>query len=222
MLPGEEKETPPEAGFSGRNSQRAMRIDTAFFPAGWRDDLNAHSRLTARYALILARAIGIDQARLLLDIERGALLHDVGKAAVPEQILCKRDPLTVFERVIVREHPIVGYRMIENLGFPKEASEIVLCHHERFDGRGYPMGLARDRIPLGARIFALADSLDAMTTDRPYQRSRSVEDALREIEKCGGSQFDPTLTEVFLSIPVSAWARSGLEASERSRTPSVH
>jgi putative nucleotidyltransferase with HDIG domain len=223
MLPREGKETPPAAGSSRRKSQRTMRTDTTFFPAaGRRDDLATHSRSTAHYAVILARALGIGQERRLLDIERGALLHDVGKAAVPEHILCKRGPLTESEREIVREHPVVGFRMIEDLGFLKGASEIVLCHHEQWDGRGYPLGLARDRIPLGARIFALADTLDAMTADRPYQSGRPVEDALREIEKCGGHQFDPAVTKVFLSIPLSAWERPGLEAVERFRTPLAH
>jgi len=184
--------------------------------------LAAHSRTAARYAVLLARALGIDRELHLLDIERGALLHDVGKAAVPRSLLDKNGPLTALEREIVWEHPIVGFRMIEEFGFLRGASEIVLCHHERFDGRGYPFGLAGDAIPLGARIFALADTLDAMTADRAYRRGRPFEDALREIAKLSGLQFDPAVADVFLSVPAAVWRRAGTEATARFRTPLAH
>jgi putative nucleotidyltransferase with HDIG domain len=184
--------------------------------------LAVHSRTAARYAVLLARALGIDRKSHLLDIERGALLHDVGKAAVPRPLLEKNGPLTTLEREIIREHPVVGYRMIEEFDFLRGASGIVLCHHERFDGRGYPFGLAGDEIPLGARIFALADTLDAMTTDRAYRRARPFEEALREIEKLSGYQFDPAVADVFLSVPAVAWRRAGAEAVVRFRTPLAH
>jgi putative nucleotidyltransferase with HDIG domain len=184
--------------------------------------LAAHSRSAARYAVLLARALGISREGDLLDIERGALLHDVGKAAVPRSILVKNGALTTLEREVVREHPFVGYKMIEDFVFLKRASRIVLCHHERFDGRGYPLGLAGDAIPLEARIFALADTLDAMTTDRAYRRGRSFEGAAREIGELGGRQFDPAVTEVFMSIPTGAWRRAGADAAVRFRTPLAH
>lgn len=185
-------------------------------------DLATHSRTAARYAVLLARALGIGQAGFLLDIERGALLHDVGKAAVPPEILMKGGALTEFEREIVREHPVAGYRMIEEFKFLRKAAEIVLCHHERFDGRGYPAGQAGDRIPLGARIFALADTLDAMTSDRVYRRGRTFEEAVREIERAGGYQFDPAIVDVFRRVPVSAWRRAGLETVGLAALPTVH
>lgn len=186
------------------------------------NDLAAHSRSAARYAVLLARAIGIGQEKFLLDVERGALLHDVGKTVVPEYILRKAGPLDAVEREIIKEHPMVGFRMIEEFGFLRAAAEIVLFHHERFDGRGYPTGLAGDRIPLGARIFALADTLDAMTADRTYRRGRPFGEAIREIERSGGYQFDPAIVDVFLSVPIREWRRAGLETGRALRLPSVH
>jgi putative nucleotidyltransferase with HDIG domain len=187
-----------------------------------RNDLVAHSRSAARYAVLLARAVGIDGESHLLDIERGALLHDVGKAALPADILRKNAPLTALEREIIRDHPVVGYRMIEEFEFLRPAAEIVLYHHERFDGRGYPSGLAGEAIPLGARILALADTLDALTSDRSYRVGRSFEAAIREIETAAGYQFDPTVAEVFLSVPLNAWRLAVLEAPARFRQPLAH
>jgi putative nucleotidyltransferase with HDIG domain len=186
-----------------------------------RVDLAAHSRSAARYAVLLARAIGIDQTPFLLDLERGALLHDVGKAVVPGEILRRSGPLSVVEREIVREHPVVGYRMIEEFGFLRPASEIVLCHHERFDGRGYPRGLAGDEIPLGARVFALADTLDALTSDRPYRRGKSFEEAFREIERSSGSQFDPRIVDGFMSVPGRMWEKAKAEIRGSLRPASI-
>jgi len=200
---------------------------TTFFPrdpgaAGPDAGLAAHSRTAARYAVLLARSLGIDGQRLLRDIERGALLHDVGKAAVPRAILFKNGPLTEFERDVVREHPLVGYRMLAGFGGLTRASEIVLCHHERWDGRGYPFGLAGETIPLGARIFALADTLDAMTTDRAYRGARPFEEAVEEIGGLAGLQFDPTVVGVFLSIPAAVWRWAGAGARVILAAPTVH
>jgi putative nucleotidyltransferase with HDIG domain len=184
--------------------------------------LAAHSRTAARYAVLLARALGISEERPLLDIERGALLHDIGKADVPRSLIAKNGPLTALEREAIQEHPILGFRMIEEFGFLREAAKIVLYHHERFDGLGYPFGLAGDAIPLGARIFAAADSLDAMTADRSYRRARPFEEAMREIGKLGGRQFDPAVTEVFLSLSAGVWRRAAAQPAGRFRTPLAH
>lgn len=186
------------------------------------DDLALHSRSAARHAVRLARALGISQPKFLMDLEWGALLHDVGKTAVPEHILKKAGPLDQAERQAVREHPLVGYRMLEGFGSLRPAAWIVLCHHERYDGRGYPAGLAGDLIPLGARIVALADALDALTSDRAYRRGRSFEEAMKEIGRSGGYQFDPSIVEVFLSVPARIWARAGSEPGWSLRPPMVH
>jgi putative nucleotidyltransferase with HDIG domain len=169
------------------------------------EDTVGHSQLVARYTIFLAKTVGIEDKNSLINIERGALLHDIGKIGIPELILSKAGPLTESEREIVQEHPLLGYRMIEEFDFLKEATQIVLFHHESYSGDGYPLGLSGEEIPLEARIFALADTLDAITSDRTYREGRSFDEAYREIEKNQGSQFDPLLVEVLLSIPKEEW-----------------
>ncbi len=176
------------------------------------EETEGHGRFVAAYTTVLAEALGLRDRRVRGGLERGALLHDIGKAEVPAVILNKPGPLTAIEREIVMRHPVLGYRMIEGLGFFEEAGEIVLCHHERFDGTGYPNGLAERHIPLSARVFALADTLDAITSDRPYRKGRDFEDAIREIGRESGAQFDPAVVKVFLAIPAAVWrkARAGV------------
>lgn len=169
------------------------------------EDTLGHSQLVGSYSLLLTKALGIEDKSFLVNIERGALLHDIGKIGIPESILRKVGPLTRKEKDIIKEHPLLGYELIEEFDFLKRAALVVLFHHERFDGGGYPYGLAGEEIPLEARIFALADTLDAITSDRPYSRRKTFMDAYREIEKCQGGQFDPLLVDVFLSIPVEEW-----------------
>ena len=131
-------------------------------------------------------------------MQRGALLHDIGKIGVSDTILHKPGPLTDDEWVDMRRHPKIGHDMIKDISFLSGAATIVMAHHERFDGKGYPKGLAQDEIPLGARIFVLADTFDAMTSDRPYRRALSAEVSRDEIIKCSGTQFDPTCVQAFL------------------------
>ncbi len=169
------------------------------------EDTLGHSQLVSRYAILFAKELGIENRNFLIDLERGALLHDIGKIGIPEFVLRKDGPLTRREKEVVKDHPYLGYEMIEEFDFLKKAAQVVLFHHEHYDGSGYPFGLKGSDIPLGARIFALADTLDAITSDRPYKAGRSFELALAEIEKCQGSQFDPYLTEAFLSIPIERW-----------------
>jgi HD-GYP domain-containing protein (c-di-GMP phosphodiesterase class II) len=121
-----------------------------------------------------------------------ASLHDLGKLAIPEEILRKPGPLTGPERLVLERHPQIGHRMLESLGVDPVA-DWVLHHHERWDGAGYPDGLAGEAIPLGARIIFVADAFDAMTSDRVYQSRLSTEEALAELERCAGTQFDPEL-----------------------------
>jgi HD-GYP domain-containing protein (c-di-GMP phosphodiesterase class II) len=124
-------------------------------------------------------------------------LHDIGKLAIPEDILRKPGPLNDAERLVLERHPQIGYRMLESLGIEPVATW-VLHHHERWDGRGYPEGLEEEEIPLGSRILFVADAYDAMTSDRVYRSKLSHEDAVAELERCAGAQFDPTVVQVFL------------------------
>jgi HD-GYP domain-containing protein (c-di-GMP phosphodiesterase class II) len=135
------------------------------------------------------------------DIGRGALLHDIGKIGVPDSILLKPGPLTPAEWVEMRRHPEVGFRILESIDFLRPAAEIVLAHQERFDGAGYPRKLKGTEIPLGARIFMIADTLDAMTSDRPYRKSATFAQARAEIARCASTQFDPRCVEAFADIP---------------------
>lgn len=169
------------------------------------EDTLGHSQLVSKYAVLFASALGIEDKNFLFDLENGALLHDIGKIGIPEFILRKDGPLTSKEKEVVREHPLLGYQMIEGVDFLKKAAEVVLYHHERYDGTGYPFGLSGEEIPIGARIFALADTLDAITSDRPYRKGEDFEVAWRKIGRGRESQFDPHLVDVFQSIPLEKW-----------------
>jgi response regulator RpfG family c-di-GMP phosphodiesterase len=168
-------------------------------------EIEGHCERVTTYTIILAEAMGLSYQQLP-DIERGALLHDVGKIGIPDRILFKKGRLTAAEWEVMRQHPVIGYRMCMKVrSLQKAAQEIVLCHHEQWDGSGYPHGLRGEDIPLGARIFAVADALDAMTSDRPYRQALSIAEAVAELERCAGTQFDPKVVKAFLDIPVSVW-----------------
>jgi putative nucleotidyltransferase with HDIG domain len=186
------------------------------------EDTVGHSQFVASYTVLLARELGIEDSRYLVDIERGALLHDIGKIGIPESILKKKGPLTLIEREIIKDHPLLGYKLIEGFSFLERAAQVVLYHHENFTGMGYPYGLAGEQIPLEARIFSLADTVDAITSDRPYRKGRSFEDARREVERHSGSQFDPQLVEVFLSIPQERWQKAKIDTLRTLRLPTIH
>jgi len=178
-----------------------------FYAAAERAGLvGEHSLAVARFALTLARAMAVQEVEFLKDLEMGALLHDIGKAGIPGCILAKRGSLTTDERMVVREHPLLGYRLISRFESLRGAGRVVLFHHERFDGRGYPFGLAGTAIPLAARIFSLADALDAMTSNRPYRPGRAFKEARLEIERCRGGQFDPDVVDAFQAVPDLAWS----------------
>jgi len=136
----------------------------------------------------------------------GALLHDVGKLVVPSGVLLKCGPLTEEELRLMRRHPAAGARMLRTLGAPETILPLVLHHHERWDGDGYPTGRRGDDIPLEARVLCIADSFDAMTSTRPYRASWTPDKALEELERCAGTQFDPELVGAF----ASAWSEAGL------------
>ncbi len=164
-------------------------------------ETRGHSVRVSRLTMLLACELGVQEGtQEWLDMERGSLLHDIGKIGVADAILRKPGKLADEEWVEMRRHARIGYEMLKDIPFLAGAAEIVACHHERWDGKGYPRGLAGEQIPLGARIFALADAFDAMATDRPYRRARSYEECKAEIVRCAGTQFDPRVVEAFLRV----------------------
>jgi putative nucleotidyltransferase with HDIG domain len=150
-------------------------------------------------------------------IARGAFLHDVGKMAIPDNILRKAGRLTIEEQGVMREHCVRGYQMLRKIPFLAGAAEIVYCHQEHFDGNGYPRGIRGREIPIGARIFAVGDTLDAITSDRPYRKAQSLDVAREEILRCSGTQFDPAVVEVFLKIPNELWQELRAEISGQNK-----
>jgi putative nucleotidyltransferase with HDIG domain len=167
-------------------------------------ETEGHSKRVTAFTIAIARALGLPKEEISV-IARGAFLHDIGKMAIPDHILRKPGKLTHDEMLIMREHCYRGYQMLRKIPFLSEACDIVYSHQEKFDGTGYPRGLRSDEIPLGARIFSLADTLDAITCDRPYRKAQSLEAARAEIKRCSGTQFDPDIVEVFLRMPDNIW-----------------
>jgi putative nucleotidyltransferase with HDIG domain len=167
-------------------------------------ETEGHSKRVTAYTIALARAMGISPSQIKI-IARGAFLHDIGKMAIPDDILRKPGKLTEEEQAVMREHCSRGYHMLRKIPFLSEAAEIVFSHQEHFDGSGYPSGLSGAEIPVGSRIFAIADTLDAITSDRPYRKARSFDTAREEILSHSGTQFDPNVVEVFLKIPNELW-----------------
>jgi response regulator RpfG family c-di-GMP phosphodiesterase len=165
-------------------------------------ETEGHSRRVT--AFTIARKMGLPKEEINV-IARGAFLHDIGKMAIPDAILLKPGKLTDDEMAIMREHCYRGYKIISRIPFLAEAAEIVYSHQERFDGQGYPRGLKGDEIPLGARMFSIADTLDAMTTTRPYRPAQSFDVAREEIKLWSGRQFDPQIVKVFLEMPENIW-----------------
>ncbi len=163
-----------------------------------------HCKRVTAYTMAMAKAMNLP-VESLPQIARAAFLHDIGKMAIPDRILQKPGPLDDEERKVMRTHCDIGYKMLLRIPFLTQAAEIVLSHQEYYDGTGYPRKLRGEQIPLGARIFAVADAVDAMLSDRPYRKALGVDYARREVKKCSGTQFDPKVVEVFLSLPESIW-----------------
>ena len=177
-------------------------------------ETKGHSTRVMEYTLDIARRVGFQPGtHAWEELKRAALLHDVGKIGVSDFILHKPGPLTPEEWDEMRRHPAIAYEMLKGVRFLSEPAEVVLCHHERFDGKGYPRALAGEDIPLGARIFAVADTFDAMTSDRPYRRALPWEAAHEEIVKHSGAQFDPQVVEAFLEA-YDEWVQQ--EAKEKA------
>jgi len=179
-------------------------------------ETEGHSKRVTAYTIALARAIGIGPAEIKV-IARGAFLHDIGKMAIPDEILRKPGKLTATEQELMREHCMRGYNILCKIPFLSEAAEIVLSHHEQFGGGGYPRGLHGAEIPIGARIFAISDTLDAITSDRPYRKARSFEAAREEILRFSGTQFDPSVIEAFLKMPNELWQELRAEITGQNR-----
>lgn len=169
-----------------------------------------HSRRVSLYARRLASQLGVKEPDLLV-VEHGALLHDIGKIGVRDLVLLKPGPLSSEEWVEMRRHPELGWALLQRVDYLRPASLVVLQHQEKWDGTGYPAGLRGEEICIGARVFHLADTLDAITSERPYRRARPFAEAKAEIVRCRGTQFDPAVVDAFLAIPEEEWERIRLD-----------
>ncbi len=167
-------------------------------------ETEGHSRRVTLFTIAIAQALGLPREQITV-IARGAFLHDIGKMAIPDKILNKPGKLTTEEMDIMREHAYHGYQIVKKIPFLADAAEIVYSHQEWFNGDGYPRNLKGEQIPLGARIFSVADTFDAITSDRPYRPKQSLPAARAEIEKFSGRQFDPEIVKVFLQMPDNVW-----------------
>jgi putative nucleotidyltransferase with HDIG domain len=172
-----------------------------------------HSKTVARYTHVLAEACGVRDPETLDSVRKGALLHDAGKIAIPDAILKKPGPLAPKEWDVVRRHPALGYGLVRDVKLVPEVGNIILCHHERYDGKGYPKGLAGEKIPLEARIFAVADTLDAVTSHRPYRAPRDFRAARTELESNAGALFDPGVVDVFCGMDLAVWEKIRFETT---------
>lgn len=162
-------------------------------------EVGNHSLRVTQYAIVIGRGYGVS-GRDLVDLYCGALLHDLGKIGIPDAILHKESPLTDQELVVMRRHPDIGYGIVSHIGYLSRASEIVRSHHEHYDGSGYPRGLKGTEIPVGARVFAVADALDALTVKRPYREALSFGEAGNELRAESERIFDPQVVDVFMDV----------------------
>jgi putative nucleotidyltransferase with HDIG domain len=178
-----------------------------------------HSRRVCRFALEIARVLGLSEAQHKT-IAMGAYLHDIGKLALPDGILLKPGPLTPEERLFMQQHVQTGYDLVKQIPFLAEAAELIRSHHERYDGSGYLRGLKGQEIPIGARIFAVADTLDAITSDRPYRSAQPFENGFKVIHSESGRLFDPQITSAFFSLPKESWATIARHQHQASAGPS--
>jgi response regulator RpfG family c-di-GMP phosphodiesterase len=167
-------------------------------------EVGSHSERVMNYTAFLGGKLGV-AGKELQELAKGALLHDIGKIGISDNILLKPGKLDDQEWIEMRRHPQVGYDILSEIAFLKQPAEIILCHHERFDGTGYPKQLKGEQIPIGSRIFTVVDTLDAMTSDRPYRKALPFSLVIAEIRKYRGTQFDPAIADLFLSIPRDHW-----------------
>lgn len=187
-------------------------------------ETHGHSERVVTFSLRLGYELGLEK-EALRDLELGALLHDIGKIGVPDAVLRKPAKLNEEEWAKMKLHPLHGQKILRNIPFLEGAVRVVAQHHERWDGEGYPYGIRGEEIDIGARIFAVVDAFDAMVSDRVYRKGRSYKDALEELERCAGTQFDPLIVEAFKVIPKEDWEilreRSLMEKQENSSFQTV-
>ncbi|MDD2922669.1 MAG: GAF domain-containing protein, partial [Anaerolineales bacterium] len=180
-------------------------------------ETEGHTQRVTTLTQSLAQAMGVDD-EAMLHIRRGALLHDIGKMAIPDGILLKPAPLSPKERILIQQHPVYAYEMIYPIKFLRPALDIPYCHHEKWDGTGYPRGLKGEEIPLAARIFAIVDVWDALVSDRPYRKALAPADVQNDILKLSGSHFDPRVVKAFFSMKSLHETYSSLRQSQSSPT----
>jgi len=165
---------------------------------------HTHCQRVIHYSLTLGRMMGLSEHELVT-LERGVFLHDIGKIHTPDSVLLKPGHLSDTERTVMQQHAVIGFDMLRHNPLLTDAAEIVLTHHERYNGSGYPMGLRGEDIPLGARICAIADTFDAITSIRPYRTPMSVKEACSYIQSEHGRLYDPEIVDMFTALPPSQW-----------------
>lgn len=180
-------------------------------------ETRGHSMRVVNYTLKLANLLGIRDDDQLKVLEYGALLHDIGKIGIPDAILRKPAKLSTQEWQVMKTHPQIGYQILYKIKFLEEVSQIVLHHHEKFDGSGYPDGLLGNSIPLGSRIFTVADAIDAITSERPYREALTFEVASKQLKESSGAQFDPNLIDLFFSVDLDTWKEEKEKIDQRIR-----
>ena len=195
-----ERREEAETAFRELSNSYLTMVKTLAMVCEMKDNYTRHHLdRTYQYAIALTRRVAPDLAQDA-SVGYGYLLHDIGKVGIPDAILNKEGPLDESEWRIMRTHPVIGLQLVQPIRFLGDAVQIVKSHHERWDGKGYPEGKAGEDIYLPARIFAIIDTFDAMTSDRPYRKGLPVHAAMEEIDRCGGTQFDPELATAFIAL----------------------